>query len=442
MSEHLKTLNTKLERCFQKFKTSESIKISGKIVQVTGLVLESLGPSSSVGEYCIIKSKRHDKIIHAEVVGFRDNRILLMPLSDSEGIAPGDEVTATNEPFSIVVGNTLLGRTINGFGEPIDNKGPLDLFKKRSIYNQPPDPMLKKRINETISTGIRAIDGLLTCGKGQRMGIFSGSGVGKSTLLGMIARNTNADVHVIGLVGERGKEVRDFIERDLGIDGLQNSVVVVVTSDKPAILRVKGALITTTIAEYFRDQGADVMLMMDSITRVAMAQREIGLAIGEPPTTRGYTPSVFSMLPKLLERAGTAENGSITGLYTVLVEADDMNEPVADTVRSILDGHVVLSRKLAAMNHYPAIDILESISRVMIDVTSEDHKKCSKKFLELLSVYRDAEDLIKIGAYANGSDPKIDISIKMIDSLNKFLQQGIFEKIKFDQIVSQLTELC
>jgi flagellum-specific ATP synthase len=350
-------------------------------------------------------------------------------------------VTASNEPFSISVGEGLLGRVVNGFGEPIDGKGPLKVTHKSSVYNDPPDPMLKKRINEPMITGISAIDGLITCGKGQRTGIFAGSGVGKSTLLGMIARNTTADVNVIGLIGERGKEVRDFLERDLGEDGLKRSVVVVVTSEKPALLRVKGAFVTTAIAEYFRDQCKDVMLMMDSITRVAMAQREIGLAIGEPPTTRGYTPSVFSMLPKFLERAGTAKSGSITGLYSVLVEADDMNEPVADSVRSVLDGHIVLSRKMASMNHYPAIDVLESVSRVMTDVISEDHKVHTKKFLELLSVYREAEDLIKIGAYAKGSNSQIDNAIGKIDQLNQFLIQDTFEKMSFEQVLQNLTKV-
>jgi len=433
--------HTIFDKYFSTLESFDPIKKNGRIVQVVGLVLESIGPSASIGDFCKIKSKRTDAEVLAEVVGFKENRVLLMALGDSHGIAPGDEVTASNEPFSIFVGDELLGRVINGFGEPIDGKGHLNLTRKRSVYNEPPDPMLKKRINEPMVTGITSIDGLITCGKGQRTGIFAGSGVGKSTLLGMIARNTAADVNVIGLIGERGKEVRDFLERDLGEDGLKRSVLVVVTSDKPALQRVKGAFATTTIAEHFRDKGYDVMLMMDSVTRVAMAEREIGLAIGEPPTTRGYTPSVFSMLPRLLERAGTAENGSITGLYAVLVEADDMNEPVADSVRSILDGHIVLSRRLASMNHYPPIDVLDSISRVMNEVVTDDHLAYAKQFLTILSTYREAEDLIKIGAYAKGTDPQIDLAIDKIDQMNQFMTQDIFEKSSFDQMMQNLTEV-
>ncbi|MBN2008070.1 flagellar protein export ATPase FliI [candidate division KSB1 bacterium] len=419
----------------------EPIQVYGRIVQVVGLVIESIGPASSIGDLCTIRSRRTKSVFKAEVVGFRENRVLLMPLDACEGIAPGDEVIANVGGFNVNVGDGLLGRVINGFGEPIDGKGPLEGTRKRSVFNQPPDPMLKKRVDQPMITGIRSIDGLITCGKGQRAGIFAGSGVGKSTLLGMIARNTEADVNVIGLIGERGKEVRDFLERDLGEAGLQRSVVVVVTSDKPALLRVKGAFVATTIAEYFRNQGRDVMLMMDSITRVAMAQREIGLAVGEPPTTRGYTPSVFSMLPRLLERSGTADCGSITGLYTVLVEADDMNEPVADSVRSILDGHIVLSRRLAAMNHYPAIDILESVSRVMTDVISPDQKKLVKRFLQLLAIYREAEDLIRIGAYVKGTDEKIDAAISKISALNNFMQQDVFERVAFKQVLEQLQQV-
>lgn len=431
----------KYERYLQRIQLVDPIRTNGKLVQVLGLVMESLGPPSSIGELCHLRSKRTGTIIRAEVVGFRDNRVLLMPLGENEGVAPGDEVIAQNRTFSVPVGEDLIGRIINGYGEPIDGKGPLNLEQRRSIYAQPPDPMFKKRVTEPLPLGIRAIDGLITCGKGQRTGIFAGSGVGKSTLLGMIARNTSADINVIGLVGERGKELRDFIERDLGEEGLKRSVVVVVTSDKPPLVRVKGAFIATTIAEYFRDKGLDVMLMMDSVTRVAMAQREIGLAIGEPPTTKGYTPSVFSILPRLLERAGTSDRGSITGIYTVLVEGDDMNEPVADTVRSILDGHIVLSRRLGAMNHYPAIDVLESVSRVQSDVTTPDHKRVSKIFLELLATYREAEDLIKIGAYAKGSDAKIDQAIGKINNLNSFLRQDMFEKITYEEILQTLVKV-
>jgi flagellum-specific ATP synthase len=434
-------ITSRFDKYFEKVETLDPVKINGRLVQVVGTVLESIGPSSSIGDFCYLKSKRNDHVTMVEVVGFKENRVLLMPLGEHRGIAPGDVVTATSEPFTIPVGHELLGRVVDGMAVPIDGKGPFKVAARRSVHSQPPDPMLKSRVTEPLWTGIRSIDALITCGKGQRTGIFAGSGVGKSTLLGMIARNTSADVNVIGLIGERGKEVRDFIERDLGEEGLKRSVVVVVTSDKPAILRVKGALVTTTIAEYFRDQNKDVMLMMDSVTRVAMAQREIGLAIGEPPTTRGYTPSVFSLFPRLLERAGTSDRGSITGIYTVLVEADDMSEPVADTVRSILDGHIVLSRRLAAMNHYPPIDVLESISRVMSEVINPNHRKAAKKFIELLSIYREAEDLIKIGAYAKGSDPKIDLANSMIDRLNNFLKQDVFERLKTEQVIHQLYEL-
>lgn len=441
MTELHQELEQRFSRYFKAVDSCNPIRKAGRIVQVVGLVLESIGPASSIGDFCIIRSLRHDVTVRAEVVGFRENRVLLMPLESIEGVAPGDEVIASVAGFSVQVGDKLLGRVIDAFGNPIDGKGPLDSMRRQSVYNQPPDPMLKKRVDKPMITGIRAIDGLITCGRGQRTGIFAGSGVGKSTLLGMIARNTRADVNVIGLIGERGKEVRDFIERDLGEVGLQRSVVVVVTSDKPALLRVKGAFVATAVAEYFRDKGMDVMLMMDSITRVAMAQREIGLAIGEPPTTRGYTPSVFSMLPKLLERSGTADHGSITGLYSVLVEADDMNEPVADAVRSILDGHIVLSRRLASMNHYPAIDVLESVSRVMSDVITPEHRAAANRFLQLLATYRESEDLIRIGAYNKGTDKRIDEAIQKIDELNAYLRQDVMEQSDFNDALAALTQV-
>lgn len=413
----------------------------GKVSQVIGLVVESFGPSCPVGEICRINSEETGSTVDAEVVGFRHNMVLLMPLGEMQGISQGSEVVATGAPLQVKVGEGLLGRILNGLGEPIDGKGPIDEELTRSVVASPPNPLDRRRISEVLSLGIRAIDGLNTCGKGQRLGIFAGSGVGKSTILGMIARDTAADVNVIALVGERGREVKDFLERDLGEEGLTRSVVVVATSDQPALVRIKAPFVATTIAEYFRDRGKDVDLMMDSITRFAMAQREVGLAIGEPPATRGYTPSVFSILPKLLERSGTSSVGSITGLYTILVESDDMNEPIADTCRSILDGHITLSRALAERNHYPAIDILASVSRLMPDVVSGEHVEAGRLFREVLATYRDAEDLVNIGAYVSGSNPRIDHAISMIDSLNGYLRQGIFEECGYEECLSGLLAL-
>jgi flagellum-specific ATP synthase len=364
-----------------------------------------------------------------------------MPLKELYGIAPGDKVSTFREPFSVKVGEELLGRILDGLGNPMDKNAVLNLKEKRSVYSMPPNPLERERIVEPLQLGIRAIDGLLTCGKGQRVGIFAGSGVGKSVLLGMMARYTKADVNVIGLIGERGREVRDFIESDLGEEGLKKSVVVVATSDQAALTRIKGALVTTTIAEYFRDKGLNVLLMMDSVTRYCMALREIGLAVGEPPTTKGYTPSVFATLPKLLERAGTSDKGSITGIYTVLVDGDDMDEPIADAARSILDGHIVLSRKIASRYHYPAIDILGSISRVMNSVISKEHRDTAAKILELLAVYKDAEDIINIGAYSQGSNPKIDIAIRKIDKINAFTKQDIEEPSDFEQTLGTLNSI-
>lgn len=413
----------------------------GWVEEIIGLVVSSVGPPVAVGEICRISSPEGG-IIPAEVVGFRGSRVLLMPLGELEGIAPGYLVTAEREPFRVPVGPGLLGRVLDGLGRPIDEKGPLQADGTRPASGMPPAPLKRQRILEPLATGIRSIDALLTCGKGQRIGIFSGSGVGKSVLLGMIARNTSAQVNVIALVGERGREVREFIEKDLGEEGLKRSIVVAVTSDQPALIRLKGAQVATAIAEDFRDRGLDVMLLMDSITRLALAQREIGLTIGEPPTTRGYTPSVFAMLPRLLERAGAAERGSITGMYAVLVEGDDINEPVADAVRSILDGHIVLSRKLAARNQYPAVDVLESISRLMIDVVDPEHQQAAKLLLEHLAVYRDAEDLINIGAYVEGSNPKIDLAIEKIDEITAFLKQDIVDKGDYQLTRERLLELA
>ena len=418
------------------------VRQNGKVRQVIGVVIESLGPNMAVGETCHIQYKRTAEPVLAEVVGFRDNKVLIMPLGDLMGIGAGSEVVSLGKPLEIGVTDQLLGRVLDGLGHPIDGKGRVFAEKRAPIIAAPPAAMTRKRISQPLSLGIRAIDGMMTCGKGQRVGVFAGSGVGKSTILGMIARNTAADVNVIALIGERGKEVRDFIERDLGEEGLRRSVVVVSTSDQPALVRIKAAFVATTVAEYFRDQGLDVMFMMDSVTRCAMAQREVGLAIGEPTTTRGYTPSVFALLPKLLERAGTSQTGTITGLYSVLVDGDDMNEPVADSVRSILDGHIVLSRALAAANHYPAIDVLASVSRVMPDVVDQNHYSAASAVRDVLATYRDAEDLVNIGAYVPGSNPRVDLALSKIEAVRHFLKQGIYETADFEQSISQLLSVA
>lgn len=420
----------------------EPVMLSGRVSQVIGLVIESNGPSVSIGESCVIENGSGAGSVRCEVVGFKGNKVLLMPLGEISGIAAGSRVVATHETLTVPVGHELLGRVVGGLGNPIDGKGPIEATRRRPAAQSAPDPMARRRISKHLSTGIRAIDALLTCGKGQRVGIFSGSGVGKSVLLGMVARNSEADVNVIALIGERGREVRDFLDKDLKQEGLARSVVVAVTSDQASLIRVKGAMTATTIAEHFRDQGLDVMLMMDSVTRVAMAQREIGLAIGEPPTSKGYTPSVFAMLPRLLERSGTSAVGSITGLYTVLVEGDDMNEPIADATRSILDGHIVLSRKLAHQNHYPAIDVLESVSRLMIDVVTPEHLGSANRVKEILATYREAEDLINIGAYNKGTNPKIDLAIDRIGAINALLRQNISDAADFDTTVQAVQKLA
>lgn len=418
----------------------DPMKMSGKVIQVIGLVIESIGPNVSMGELCYIYSSFSSvKAIPAEVVGFRSGHILLMPIGEMQGIGPGCKVIAAEKTLQVKVGKELLGRVLDGLGNPIDNKGPLSQsMQEYPMQASPPPPLTRPRIHEPLYVGVRAIDGLLTIGSGQRIGIMAGSGVGKSTLLSMIARNTEANINIIALIGERGREVRDFIERDLGEEGLKKSVVVVATSDQPALVRIKGAMTATAIAEYFRNQGQKVVLMMDSVTRFAMAQREVGLTVGEPPATRGYTPSVFALLPRLLERAGTSDKGSITGIYTVLVDGDDMNEPVADAVRSILDGHIVLSRKIAGQNHFPAIDVLASVSRVMIDVVSKEHFSASRMLRSYLATYNDAADLIRIGAYVSGSDPSVDAAIKKIDKINEFLCQAIFEVTSYEETVKQL----
>jgi len=405
------------------------------------VIVESVGPSSRVGEVCHIQTGRQRPPMLAEVVGFRDNRVLLMPLGGMSEIAHGSEVVATGRPLTVRVDESLLGRVLDGLGRPLDG-GPLVVGgAELSVQQAPPHPLRRQRIREPLPLGVRAIDAFLTCGKGQRIGIFSGSGVGKSTLLGMIARNSTADVNVIGLVGERGREVREFIEGCLGPEGMQRSVVVVATSDQPAIQRLKAAFVTTTIAEHFRDQGRHVLLTMDSVTRIAWAQREIGLAIGEPPTTRGYTPSVFAALPQLLERSGAGERGTITGLYTILVEGDDLNEPVADTVRGILDGHIVLTRELAERGQYPAVDVLASVSRLMPQVASAEQRRASAALRRLVATYRSAEDLINIGAYRDGSNPDIDRAKAMIGPIREFLAQGAEEHCTWGDTMERLVGL-
>ncbi|MEL1136112.1 flagellar protein export ATPase FliI [Desulfitobacterium sp. THU1] len=408
----------------------------GRVAKIVGLMIESDGPRASVGEYCKIHTQ-HGQEIPAEVVGFRNSTTLLMPLAELEGISPGDRVVPQQHKLKVGVGSALLGRIIDGLGQPLDGR-PLFTNRDYPLQNAPPNAFQRPRIRDYLSVGVRTVDGLLTLGRGQRLGIFAGSGVGKSTLLGMMARNTTASVNVIALVGERGRELRDFIEKDLGEAGLERSVLVVATSDQPALVRLKAAFTATAIAEYFRDQGQDVLLMMDSVTRFAMAQREVGLTTGEPPATRGYPPSVFALLPKLLERSGMSERGSITGIYTVLVDGDDHNEPIADSVRGILDGHIVLTRELAMQNHYPAIDTLQSVSRVMNDIVSPEHKDLAGKLREHLAVYNDAKDLIDIGAYVTGSNPRIDDAIQHIEGINRFLRQDVEEMATFDEMIEQL----
>jgi flagellum-specific ATP synthase len=430
---------TKYHSCLE---SACPIRAIGRVTNVVGLVIEAHGPVSCLGTVCDIYTTSRNTTIAAEVSGFKDNNVLLMPLEDIHGIAPGCKVVARQQRAVLPVGSGLLGRVIDGLGNPIDGKGPIAAECEYPIYAAAQNPLQRQRIRRPLDLGIRVINGLLTVGCGQRVGVFAGSGVGKSVLLGMIARKTKADVNVIALIGERGREVNEFIDKELGSEGLSRSVIVVATSDCLPLIRMRGAFIATAIAEYFRDQGRDVNLMMDSVTRFAMAQREIGLALGEPPTTKGYTPSVFTILPKLLERAGTSANsGTITGLYTVLVEGDDSNEPIADAVRSILDGHINLSRDLAMQNHYPAIDVLGSISRVMVDVVNNQHKQNANQFKEILATYRKAEDLINIGAYVSGSNSKIDYAIKMIDQINAYLRQDIDETVLFDDSINQLEAL-
>lgn len=413
----------------------------GKVKRISGMMIEATGSKYKIGEVCEISTDIAGKNVRAEVVGFNDGRVLLMPYEDIKGIGLGNTVKSTKNKLKIPVGDFLKGRIVDATGSPIDGGEEFKSDEYCYVDNEYINPLSRPRIDSSLSFGVKAIDGLLTIGKGQRMGIFAGSGVGKSTLLGMVAKNVKADINVIALVGERGREVREFIDKDLGEEGLKRSVLVIATSDQPAMLRVKCSLVATTIAEYFKDKGLDVLLMMDSLTRFAMAQREIGLATGEPPVSRGYTPSIYAELPKLLERSGNFNTGSITGIYTVLVEGDDTNEPISDTVRGIVDGHIVLTRKLANSNHYPAIDINASISRLMNDIVADGHNDNAKKIRDILSVYYANYDLISIGAYKKGTNLKLDDAISKIDKVNSFLTQGVNEKYSYDEIINMMNDI-
>ncbi len=410
----------------------------GRVSRVTGLVVESVGPAAVVGEVCRIHPQDGGPPVDAEVVGFRDNKMLLMCLDEIDGIGPGCRVVATGRPLVVPVGRQLLGRVLDGLGRPADGRGPIPTRERRPVVASSPPPLHRRRITEPLPTGVRAIDAFLTVGRGQRVGIFSGSGVGKSVLVGQVARFSEADVNVVGLIGERGREVREFLEKNLGEEGLAKSVVVVATSDDLALRRIKGAFVATAIAEYFRDQGLDVMLFLDSLTRFAYAQRELGLSIGEPPATRGYTPSVFAALPRLMERAGNAQRGSITAFYTVLVEGDDLDEPVSDAARAILDGHIVLNRELTTRGHYPAVDILQSLSRVMPDVVAAEHYRAAMAVRRLYSAYRGSEDLIRLGAYERGTSAELDLAISKIEAIEAFLRQGATERAAFGETLKRL----
>lgn len=438
MLEGSRIVGLSVENYSKLIRNIDPVRVNGKITQIIGLTIESQGPDVRIGELCSIYPSQSQTPIQAEVVGIKENKVLLMPLGEVRSIGPGCDVVASGKPMKVKAGSQLLGRILDGLGNPIDGK-PLPLgLEEVPTHSIPPNPLSRPRIHSPLGVGVRTIDGLLTMGKGQRMGIFAGSGVGKSTLLGMISRNTTAEVNVIALIGERGREVLDFIEQNLGEEGLKKSVVIVATSDQPALIRIKGALTATSIAEYFRDQGKDVLLVMDSVTRFAMAQREVGLAIGEPPTTKGYTPSVFAMLPQLLERAGTGPKGSISAIYTVLVDGDDMNEPIADAVRGILDGHIVLNRAIAGKGIFPSIDVLNSASRVMTEIISDEHLNASQYFKKLLAAYNEAEDLINIGAYKKGSNREIDLAIRLKPTMDQFLRQGIYEASQLEEAESFL----
>lgn len=416
------------------------VKRFGKVTKIVGLTIESIGPSAEMGELCLIHPSGGEDLV-AEVVGFKDNNLLLMPLGEMTGIGINDKVEALGKTLEVKIDDSLLGRVVDGLGNVMDGLGELECNNAIKVQNEAPNALARARISERLHLGVKAIDGTLTIGKGQRIGIFAGSGVGKSTLMGMIARNALSDINVIALIGERGREVKEFIERDLGPEGLKRSIVVVATSDAPSLVRQKAAYVATSIAEYFRNQGKDVMLMLDSLTRFAMAQREIGLAIGEPPVSKGYPPSVFTSIPKLLERAGTDKEGSITAIYTVLVEGDDLTEPVTDTARGVLDGHIVLDRNLAYKNHYPSIDVLASISRLMSEIATPEHKELAKKLRTVLATYANAEDLINVGAYAPGSNPEIDFAISKINLVNNFLMQETSDNFSYTEMLDELSSI-
>ncbi|MCS6922847.1 MAG: type III secretion system ATPase SctN [Fimbriimonadales bacterium] len=422
-------------------RNADAVRIHGRVVGAVGLLIEAQGPPAKLGELCLIERGRHETPLQVEVVGFRNGRTLLTPLGDLTGVAPGSEVIPTRQTASVGVSDALLGRVLDGLGNPVDGKPVPRIEARYPLLAEAPPALERPPVRTPLALGVRAIDGLLTCACGQRVGIFAGSGVGKSTLMGMIARNTTAEVNVIALIGERGREVREFIEDSLGEAGLQRSVLVVATSDQPAIVRQKAAFTATAIAEYFRDQGKQVLLMMDSLTRLAMAQREIGLSAGEPPAARGYTPSVFALMPRLLERAGNSARGSITALYTVLVDGDDLNDPIADTARAILDGHIVLSRTLSQQGHYPPIDVLASLSRVMPNVVAPEHMQAANRMRQLLAAYRDAEDLIAIGAYQQGANPLVDAALARLDAIRQFLRQTRHEQPRFEETLQRLLEL-
>ena len=427
-----------LAKCREKIREAETVEYSGKVVKVVGLTVESNGPTVNMGDVCRIYASEGDGYVEAEVVGFKDQRVQLMPFGDMTGIGFGSRVVSTHEALSVPVSDELVGRVLDALGRPMDGGPEITEMARYCVNNAPPNPLARARIQDVFPLGVRAMDGFLTAGRGQRLGIFAGSGVGKSTLLGMIARNAVADLNVIVLVGERGREVNDFIEHDLGPEGLKKSILVIATSDQPALLRVKAPLVGTSIAEYFRDKGYNVLLLMDSLTRFAMAQRDVGMAVGEPPISRGYTPTVYSMMPQLLERSGSSDKGTITGLYTVLVEGDDMNEPIADTVRGILDGHIVLSRALATANHYPAIDVMASVSRLMSTIASPEHKAKAGELRNAMAVYNGAKDLIQIGAYKQGSDAATDNAILLNPKINAFLCQETNEAPTFEEVVRDL----
>lgn len=441
MSPHPPAAGSRLRDALARVRATPTVETRGRVVQLIGLVIESEGPLASVGEVCRIESARHDESTLAEVVGFRNHHLLLMPLGEVRGIHPGSEVIATGAPLHVAVSEALKGRVIDGLGQPLDGLGPIHSDHAVPLTAPPPHPLQRERIHHVFRTGIKALDTFIPCGRGQRLGIFAGSGVGKSTLLGMMASQAEADVNVIALIGERGREVREFLEKDLDEAGRKKSVTIVATSNEPALARLKGAFLALAVAEYFRDRGQSVLLMMDSVTRFAMAQREIGLAVGEPPATRGYTPSVFSLLPQMLERAGTGARGAITGLFTVLVEADDMNDPIADSVRSILDGHIVLTRELATQNHYPAIDVLESVSRLTRDLLTPEQLELTGRAREHMANYRKNQDLINIGAYPPGSSAVIDEAIRLHGPLRQFLRQRVGEGFLTTQSWTALKEV-